>query len=88
MNAIGRGNRCRARVRRLLGVVIIGAGLGPPAEAAMQQAGAVSGSVVASDDDRPVSGAVVLVEGTSLTAVTNALGRFELPAAPAGSVAL
>ena len=75
-------------VRRLLGVVVIGAGLGSPAEAAIQQTGTIAGSVVANDDGRPVSEALVLVEGTSLTAVTNALGRFALPAAPAGSVTL
>ena len=50
--------------------------------------GAIEGTVVSRGDGAPVPGAVVTAEGGSLAAVTNAIGRFEIPGAPAGSVTL
>ena len=61
---------------------------GPWAEAAAQQTGTVAGTVVAGEDGRPIPDAVVLVEGESLAAATNAVGRFEIAGAPAGTVVL
>lgn len=48
---------------------------------AAQAAGALAGTVVARETGRPVAGATVTVEGAGATATTNAVGRFELPAA-------
>lgn len=50
--------------------------------------GAIEGTVVSRGDGAPVPGAVVTAEGGGLAAVTNAVGRFEIPGAPAGSVTL
>jgi outer membrane receptor protein involved in Fe transport len=43
----------------------------------------MTGTVVSRQDGRPVANAAVVVEGTSLTAVTNAAGRFRIENAPA-----
>lgn len=53
-----------------------------------QSTGAIEGTVVSRGDGAPVPGAVVTAEGGGLAAVTNAVGRFEIPGAPAGSVTL
>jgi iron complex outermembrane receptor protein len=53
--------------------------------AAGQQVGAMTGTVAASANGRPVAGAVVTVEGTALFAVTNAVGRFVLEGVAVGS---
>lgn len=86
------GNRTaigRRRIRwRLLGCAVLGMVLGFTAEAAARQTGALAGVVVDSEDGQPVPNAVVLVEGESLAAVTNAVGRFEIDGAPAGSIVL
>ena len=50
-----------------------------------QVTGTVSGTVAVSDTGQAVGGAAVIVEGTDITAVTNALGRFELPGVPTGA---
>ena len=42
------------------------------------QSGAVSGTVVERDGGRPVANATITVEGTTLTAVANGVGRFRL----------
>ena len=55
--------------------------------AAAQAASVLSGTVVARETDRPIADATVTVEGSNVTATTNAVGRFELPA-PAGQAAL
>ncbi len=60
----------------------------PPAEAGAQATGTIAGAVVAGETGQPVPNAVVLVEGESLAAVTNAVGRFEIAGASAGSVGL
>ena len=52
------------------------------------QAGSIAGTVVAQADGEPAAQAVVVVEGTSLTAVTNGVGRFRLAGVPSGAVVL
>jgi outer membrane receptor protein involved in Fe transport len=61
-----------------------------PDEAAAQtsQTGTLAGTVVARDGGRPVPNATVVVEGTSLTAIANGVGRFRLDGVSAGQVAL
>ena len=60
----------------------------PRAEAGAQATGTIAGTVVAGETGQPVLNAAVLVDGESLAAVTNAVGRFEIAGAPAGAVAL
>ena len=60
----------------------------PLAEAGAQATGTIAGAVVAGETGQPVPNAVVLVEGESLAAVTNAVGRFEIAGASAGYVGL
>ncbi len=50
--------------------------------------GVVAGSVVARQSGQPVAGAVVAVDGTNLSAVASATGRFRIGNVPAGSVVL
>jgi outer membrane receptor protein involved in Fe transport len=55
-------------------------------DAAAQAAntGTIAGTVVARDGGRPVADATVMVEGTTLTAIANGVGRFRLDGVPAG----
>ncbi len=46
-------------------------------QASAQQAGTITGTVVAGEDGRPVAEALVTIDGASPSAVTNAVGRFE-----------
>ena len=48
--------------------------------------GAIAGSVAQRQSSQPVPGAVVSLEGTSLTAVATATGRFRIDNVPPGSV--
>jgi iron complex outermembrane recepter protein len=50
--------------------------------------GAVAGSVATRGTRQPVSGAIVSLEGTSLTATVGATGRFRIDNVPPGSVML
>jgi TonB-linked SusC/RagA family outer membrane protein len=50
--------------------------------------GSVSGRVTSKDGDAPLGDARVTVLGSSISAHTNAEGRFRLPAVPAGQVTL
>jgi iron complex outermembrane receptor protein len=52
------------------------------------QTGAVSGTVTARDSGGPVAGAVVTVDGTSLTTVATPAGRFRIENVPAGQAVL
>ena len=69
-----------------IGLVFLTAAL--RAEAGVQATGTIAGTVVAGETGQPVADAVVLVDGESLAAVTNAVGRFEIAGAPAGAVGL
>ena len=73
-----------------VGLVISLAAPGPAqrAEAGAQATGTIAGTVVAGETGQPVLDAVVLVDGESLAAVTNAVGRFEIAGAPPGAAAL
>lgn len=55
-----------------------------PAPAAPGQSATISGQVRQAGALKPVKGATVLVEGTSLTATTDNEGRFSVPAVPPG----
>ena len=50
--------------------------------------GTIAGTVVARDGGRPVPDATVLVEGSSLTAVANGVGRFRLDGVPQGQATI
>ena len=50
--------------------------------------GAVAGSVAVRQTGQPVPGAIVSLEGTSLTSVSNQTGRFRIDSVPPGSVML
>jgi iron complex outermembrane receptor protein len=65
----------------------VGAGLAA-AQAPAAGVGAVAGSVAGRQSNQPVPGAVVSIEGTSLSAVTAATGRFQIDNVPPGSVML
>lgn len=56
----------------------------PPAQPATGQAATISGQVRQTGALKPVKGATVLVEGTSLTATTDNDGRFSVPGVPPG----
>ena len=56
--------------------------------AAEQSTGSIAGSVVAREDGRAVPAALVLVDGTDLIGVANAVGRFEIDEVPAGAAVL
>lgn len=58
------------------------------ASAAAQGVGALDGSVYDSLRARPLAGAVVIVEGTTISARTDSAGRFSFDSVPAGSSAL
>ncbi len=75
--------------RRLRSVgLLLAVGFGLPAQATSQEPGAISGTVVAAEDGRPVAEALVQVEGQALSATTNAVGRFEIGGVPPGTAAL
>ena len=87
--------RFRARrVCRFAIAVVFAASLVPATLARAQAAqagggsGAVAGSVAVRQSGQPVPGAVVSLEGTSLTAVSNQTGRFRIDSVPPGSVML
>ena len=64
-------------------VAVPPAGQPPPSQPPGQPA-AISGQVRHAGSLKPVKGATVLVEGTSLTATTDGDGRFSVPAVPPG----
>lgn len=72
---------------RLLILLLIGAVCVRNA-AAQTRTGTIVGTIVARDGGRPVPDATVMIEGTSLTAVANGVGRFRLENVPAGDIIL
>ena len=58
------------------------------AQAQSAQTATIVGTVVAREDGRAVPEAVVIIEGTALVAVTNAVGRFRIESVRAGDVVL
>ena len=64
-------------------------GIGVRVQAALAaQTGTMAGTVVARVDGQAVAEAVVVIEGTNLTAITNAIGRFRIDNVPPGDVVL
>ena len=55
------------------------------ATANAQLAGRVTGTVTAAADGRPLAGAIVTVQGTDQTAVTDSFGTYAIDRVPAGS---
>ena len=88
MNHWVRRNPCPRAGQVVLTICLLVLGSGPPAAAEAQTTGTIAGTVVAVETGQPVPNAVVLVDGESLAAVTNAVGRFEIAGAPAGAVGL
>ena len=83
-----REGRCLAGLSLTLWAVF-GGGLDARVEAAQAaQTGTMAGTVVAREGRQVVSGVALVIEGTTLTAVTNAIGRFQIENVPAGSVVL
>jgi TonB-linked SusC/RagA family outer membrane protein len=74
--------RLRFATHWLLAVTTAGL-LAAPGSLAAQATGQVTGSVTA-EDGRPLSGASVSITGTDIGALTNATGRYSLPAVPSG----
>jgi iron complex outermembrane receptor protein len=56
----------------------------PQHVAAQGTTGILAGTIVARDGGRPIADAVILVDGTNLTAVANGVGRFRLEGVPSG----
>ena len=79
-------SRDRGRLGFIVSLVVLCSA--PRAAPGAQATGTIAGTVVAVETGQPVQNAVVLVDGESLAAVTNAVGRFEIAGAPAGAVAL
>ena len=73
---------------RSLLLACLGVSLATPAFAQQARADVITGTVIARATGAAVSGAVVTVEGTNLTATTSGTGRFVIEKAPAGPVAL
>ena len=83
-------NGVRAGSRLSLALCSIACLVTAPAVAAAQAgpSGAIAGAIVARESGRPVAGATVVVEGTTLTTVANGVGRFRLDGVTAGTVVL
>jgi hypothetical protein len=61
---------------------------GSVASAQTAKTGGVTGAVVARETGQAVDGAAVAIEKTSLTAVTNPIGRFGIDGVPVGRASL
>ena len=69
-------------------VIVLAAAIAilPPASTLAQQAGSVTGTVVAAHDQRPISAVQVTVAGTLLGTLTGADGRYLIVGVPSGEV--
>ena len=74
---------CRSVCGCLLAIALVLGGAGGMEAAA--QTGTIDGSVVDSETGEAVPGAVITVEGTSIRATANVVGRFRLTGVPAGT---
>ena len=88
MHGLEPSSRSSAPGRRVVAGLFFSLCLGLPVQASAQQTGTIAGTVVAGEDGRPVAEALVTIDGASPSAVTNAVGRFELVGVPAGAAAL
>ena len=66
-------------------VLVLGGAGGMEAAA---QTGTIDGSVVDTETGEAVPGAVLTVEGTSISATTNVVGRFQLTDVPVGTAVI
>src|SRR5215813_2099429 len=74
------------RLLRTFGVpeILLLAAMMTPSTAAGQTTGTLTGVVLERGNGQPVVGADVRVDGTNVTALTNAVGRFQLEGVPVG----
>jgi iron complex outermembrane recepter protein len=73
---------------RSLLLAVFGLAFAAPVVAQPARTDVIAGTVIARATGAAVNGAVVTVEGTTLTATTSGTGRFVIEKAPAGPVAL
>ena len=71
------------RLRRVVRVALAAAAIACAAREGFAQ-GPLTGTVVSRQGGQSVANAAVSIDGTSLTAVTNGVGRFRFDAVPAG----
>ena len=90
MNPSSRNGRRAGRVSIVLFAVSLSSLTVGARDAAAQggKTGSIAGTVVARDGGRPVADATVTVEGTTLTAIANGVGRFRLEGVAAGQAML
>lgn len=74
-------------LRGLIGLLVVHA-LAVPSWGAAQETRVVSGVVVDADSGAPVADALVTIQGTGLSVVTDPEGRFEISGVPVGDVQL
>lgn len=71
--------------RRWLFATVLGVALAAPITAAKAQTGKITGVVTDTETGKPVEGAAVVVQGTTLGANTNAAGRYFIIQVPPGT---
>lgn len=71
--------------RRWLFATVLGVALAAPITAAKAQTGKITGVVTDTETGKPVEGAAVVVQGTTLGANTNSAGRYFIIQVPPGS---
>ena len=74
--------------RQVVAGLFLGLCFGLHVQAGAQEAGSITGTVVAGEDGRAVAEAFVQVEGAAASATTNAVGRFEIAGVPSGPATL
>ena len=76
------------RIRRLAAVAALAlstAALAPVPAFGFEDAGSIQGLVVAEDGGAPLPAALVVLDGTAMSATTGADGAFAIDGVPAGS---
>src|SRR5712692_3738697 len=69
----------------LMMAVVAGLGIGRAGPAGAQTRGTLQGQVTDQSTGRPIEGAAIIVLGTTLTAGTDASGRYTVPGLPPGT---
>ena len=81
-----RGSRSWTRQASSVAAALVALSLATPAPILAQQAGTVTGTVVAEHDQRPIAAVQILIAGTSLGTLSGADGRFLIVGVPVGEV--
>ncbi len=71
--------------RRWLFATLLGAALAAPIAIAQAQTGKLTGVVTDTETGKPIDGAAVVIQGTTLGAITNATGRYFIIQVPPGT---